>query len=286
MGAAGAQLERVHVEHTGSGSGCPRELYKKHARPSSERPQEPHTEHTRPGLRVPTGLESGLEAVPQTQKLPGEEVSPHPEGHQTAPTHGLGGPSDTMLARLSDRSTGSREAAHGAPTSIPSAGSCHFLPNSYSPSRALLSSSSCRDPRPHTLVSARLLPIPPGPGSRCLSTEVPTPPCNRSSPAGMPGVHRLGSPGLAPVLARLASPVPGVWAVKEAIFSLCYPRNYLVSVLPWCSVHFCWKMLVCVSALRRNGDESTCLWGGRWPGGQRPSATSFCPLWEVLARGA
>ena len=36
------------------------------------------TEH-RPGLRVPTGLESGLEAVPQMQRLPEEEVSPHPE---------------------------------------------------------------------------------------------------------------------------------------------------------------------------------------------------------------
>lgn len=113
------------------------------------------------------------------------------------------------------------------------------------------------------------------------------PPCTLSSLAGMPGVHCLGSPGLAPVLARLASPVPGVWAAKEAIFSLCYPRNYLVSVLPWCSVHFCWKMLVCVSALRRNGDEGACPGGGRPCCGQRlSSVTSFCPLWEVLATGA
>ena len=112
-------------------------------------------------------------------------------------------------------------------------------------------------------------------------------PCTLSSLAGMPGVHRLGSPALAPVLARLASPVPGVWAAKEAIFSFCYPRNYLVSVLPWCSVHFCWKMFVCVSALRRNRDEGACPGGGRRCCGQRPSSvTSFCPLWEVLARGA
>ena len=39
-----------HVEHAGSGSGCPREVCKEHARPSSGRPQEPRTEHARPRL--------------------------------------------------------------------------------------------------------------------------------------------------------------------------------------------------------------------------------------------
>ena len=71
----------------------------------------------------------------------------------------------------------------------------------------------------------------------------------------------------------LASSLPGVWAVKEAIFSLCYPRNYLVFVLPWCFVHFCWKMLVCLSALRRNGEERYLPWKeGVRPGGQRTSS--------------
>ena len=82
--AAGAQPERVHLEHAGlrlgvptgtphrarwaqawgahgnpaqstldSGLGCPRELCKQHARPSSGRPQEPLAECARPGLRVP-----------------------------------------------------------------------------------------------------------------------------------------------------------------------------------------------------------------------------------------
>ena len=246
------------------------------------------TEHARPGLRVPTGLESGLESVPQMQRLPEEEVSPHPEGHQTAPTVALEAPLTPPLPAFLTVPLGAVTQPTVPPPPSLLQGAVIFCQTLIHPpepcSRRPLAETP--RPRPRTLVSAWLLPILHGPDSRCLSMDVSTLPCTRSSPAGMPGVHRLGSPGLAPVLARLASPVPGVWAAKEAIFSLCYPRNYLVSVLPWCSVHFCWKMLVCVSALRRNGDEGACPRGGRRPGGQRPSATSFCPLWEVLARGA
>lgn len=89
------------------------------------------------------------------------------------------------------------------------------------------------------------------------------------------------------LLACLASSVPGVWAVKGAIFRLCYPQNYLVSVLPWCLILFCWKMSVCLSTLRGNGDEGNPCPGG---GGHKsrfrepPLITPPRGLWAVHCR--
>lgn len=51
------------------------------------------------------------------------------------------------------------------------------------------------------------------------------------------GLPSSEGPGLPAPAASLSGVFPArSLGVKEVIFSLCYPRNYLVSVLPWCLV--------------------------------------------------
>lgn len=113
-------------------------------------------------------------------------------------------------------------------------------------------SSSCRDPPPPHLDISLAPPHPSWPrSSRCLSTQSPYRPAPAPRSWACQGSTALAA--LVWLLCRL------VWLLlcqesglrRRLFLSLCYPCNYLVSVLPWCSVHFCWKMLVCVSALRR-----------------------------------
>lgn len=141
------------------------------------------------------------------------------------------------------------------------------MPTTYSSVKALLFSPLQRLPCSPPLVS----PLCAQPTLRSLGTCLALPEDRDPMPALRSFlVHACRAPPLwgwpwAPVhllLACLASSVPGVWAVKGAIFRLCYPQNYLVSVLPWCLILFCWKMSVCLSTLRGNGDEGNPCPGG------------------------
>lgn len=170
-----------------------------------------------------------MSPVPPTDEAPTPGCSPGPSPLQRArPGEGPPRPSlaPPRLPLGVPRGPGSHR---DAPT-----GNGHHLPNCRSPAKALLRSPlRGRLPAPCLPSVSPLwtLPAPPRGRRPRASPAPPRSPCGE--PPRLGGPRAPGSRLLLP--ARLASPRRSL-GVKKAIFSLCYPRNYPVSVLPWCLV--------------------------------------------------
>lgn len=161
-------------------------------------------------------------------------------------------------------------AAHETPVSTPSAGLLFILQSPVLSCPPLHGHHPSAHPWCHLCGPSLALPGPPCPGT-CLGLSEdrdrrgsPVPPSLPFCALGLPLRGGPWAPELL-LLARLASSMAEVWAVKEAIFSLCYPRNYLVSVLP-CAWYNSARKCQSVFTLRGNGDEGDPHHGvgGRW----------------------